>query len=232
MEINELQESILKLLWGGHPCPPKYILLTSNLLYNISDCLFTQRAIKKGDRFFFIKLYPMNLKHIASLSTIFVIFSYSVKAQVPPETHPGLPQTTNPLNTNISIPDINNIDQTAIGQQFNSGFNSFNSLSQPNCRTSICVFTLIRNSFKKTEFLGGAIWQLGGSPEEKRAEAQKLLAIAQKERLYQQDTEDLIEKLAGAIENKKIERAKLYAIILANRLGYADYRQLLKDVMG
>jgi len=171
----------------------------------------------------------MNLKYIASLSTFCVIFCYPVKAQVSPETQPALPQTTNPLNTNISIPDINNIDQTAIGQQFNSGFNS---LSQPNCRTRICVFTLIRNSFKKTEFLGGAIWQLGGSPEEKRAEAQKLVAIAQKEKLYQQSIVILIEKLAEAIETNKIERAKLYAIVLANRLGYADYRQLLKNVMG
>jgi hypothetical protein len=105
----------------------------------------------------------------------------------------------------------------------------------PNCSSKICLFTLIRNSyrnsFQETEFLGGVVWQFGDSHEDTDAEARKLLAIANKEKIDQETTLDLTAKLAEAIESNKIERAKLYAISLAKRLGYADYHQLLKEII-
>ncbi|MGF1673288.1 MAG: hypothetical protein HC815_38430 [Richelia sp. RM1_1_1] len=169
----------------------------------------------------------MHRKYIAILSAFITIFTQPAIAQVPPEVQQSSPNITAPINTNIPITNTNSFDQTGIVQQFNNGFNS---LSQPNCRTKICLFTLIRNSSHRTELLGGAVWQLGGSPEDTQAESQRLFAIAQKEKLDQQSTVILIEKLAEAIETKKMERAKLYAISLAKKLGYADYRQLLSDI--
>jgi hypothetical protein len=171
----------------------------------------------------------MHRKYIAILSAFVTVFTQPAiaQAQVPSETQPSFQDTTVPVNTNIPIPSTNSFDQTGIVQQFNNGFNS---LSQPNCRSKICLFTLIRNSSNRTEFLGGAVWQLGGSYEDTQAESQKLLAIAQKEKLDQESTVILIEKLAEAIETKKMERAKLYAISLAKKLGYTDYRQLLNDI--
>jgi hypothetical protein len=169
----------------------------------------------------------MHRKYIAILSAFVTVFTQPAIAQVPSETQSGSPEATVPVNTSIPIPGTNNFDQTGIVQQFNNGFNS---LSQPNCRSKICLFTLIRNSSHRTEFLGGAVWQLGGSSEDTQAESQRLLAIAQKEKLDQESTVVLIEKLAEAIETKKMERAKLYAIALAKKLGYADYHQLLNDI--
>jgi hypothetical protein len=173
----------------------------------------------------------MRLKYIASLAATAVIIPYPMSfaiAQVSPETQPILSETVAPINTNIPIQGTTNFDQTGVVQQFNNGFNS---LSQPNCNTKICLFTLIRNSSQGTELLGGAVWQLGGSANDTQAEAYKLLAIAQKEKLDQESTVILTDKLAEAIENNKTERAKLYAISLAKRLGYADYHQLLKEII-
>ena len=168
----------------------------------------------------------MRLRYmIASLIAIVMIFTERAIAQESLETQSTSPDTT--INTSPPVQSTTNFDQTGVVQQFNNGFNS---LSQPNCNTKICLFTLIRNSSQGTELLGGAIWQLGGSSEETQAEAQKLLALAQKEKLDQESTLILTEKLAEAIETQKIERAKLYAISLAKRLGYTDYRQLLKDI--
>lgn len=89
---------------------------------------------------------------------------------------------------------------------------------------------MLRNTPYGSESNAGIVFQLGGSPEDTQAESQRLFAIAQKEKLDQESTVILIEKLAEAIETKKTERAKLYAISLAKRLGYADYRQLLSDI--
>lgn len=169
----------------------------------------------------------MYLKYIILLSVIAVIFTQSAIAQEATETQPSLLETAAPANTNISAQGTTTFDQTGVVQQFNNGVNSF---SQPNCNTKICLFTFIRNSSQGTEFLSGAVWQLGGSPNDTQAETQKLLAIAQKERLDQESTLILTEKLAEAIETNKMERAKLYAISLAKRLGYVDYRQLLEDI--
>jgi hypothetical protein len=132
-----------------------------------------------------------------------------------------------PINSNFPAQGINNFDKTGVIQQFNNGLNS---LSQPNCSSPVCLFSFVRNSTQGTEILGGAIWQLGSSPSDTQAEAQKLLAIAQKEKIDQESTLILTDKLAEAIEAKKMERAKLYAISLAKRLGYSDYRQLLKEI--
>ena len=172
----------------------------------------------------------MHHNYIGILPALVAVFTQPALAQVSPEIQQSSPNITAPTNTNIPITPItntNSFDQTGIVQQFNNGFNS---LSQPNCRTKICLFTFIRNSSHRTEFLGGAVWQLGGSPEDTQAESQRLFAIAQKEKLDQESTVNLIEKLAEAIETKKMERAKLYAISLAKRWGYADYRQLLSDI--
>jgi hypothetical protein len=170
----------------------------------------------------------MRLTFIASVSATIALIAHPAIAQVSPETQPSLLETAAPVNTNISTQGTTTFDQTGVVQQFNNGVNS---LTQPNCNSQICLFTLMRNSSQGTELLGGAVWQLGGSPNHTQAEAQKLLAIAQKEKLDQESTLILSEKLADAIENNKIERAKLYAISLAKRLGYADYRQLLKDII-
>lgn len=173
----------------------------------------------------------MRLKYIVSLTTIVAIITYPVSfamAQESTETQPSLSETAAPVNTNISTQGTTNFDQAGVVQQFNNGVNS---LSQPNCNTKICLFTLIRNSSQGTELLGGVVWQLGGSANDTQAEAYKLLAIAQKEKLDQESTVILTDKLAEAIENNKTERAKLYAIILAKRLGYAEYQQLLKEIM-
>lgn len=138
------------------------------------------------------------------------------------------PTETDGSNT---IPqDTTSIQQN--GLQVN-GFNSFNGftnpLTPPSCSKQLCGFIMLRNTPYGSESNAGIVFQLGGSSEDTQAESQRLFAIAQKEKLDQESTVILIEKLAEAIETKKMERAKLYAISLAKRLGYADYRQLLSD---
>lgn len=132
----------------------------------------------------------------------------------------------------------NTISQDATSIQQNgvsvNGFNSFNGfttpLTPPQCHKQWCGFLMHRITPYGSETDAGIIFQLGDSPEDTQAESQKLLAIAQKEKLDQESTVILIEKMAEAIETKKTERAKLYAMTLAKRLGYTDYRQLLNDI--
>ena len=139
-----------------------------------------------------------------------------------------------PAGTDASnaIPqDTTSIQQN--GVQVN-GFNSFNGfttpLTPPQCHKQWCGYLMHRITPYGSETDAGIFFQLGGSSEDTQAESQKLLAIAQKEKLDQESTVILIEKLAEAIETKKMERAKLYAMSLAKRLGYTDYRQLLNDI--
>ncbi|MBD2569448.1 hypothetical protein [Anabaena lutea] len=177
----------------------------------------------------------MRLKYIASLTATIAIIAYPAIAQEAKESQSNLLKTAAPVNTNISAQGNTNFDKTEFVHKFNDGFNSLS----PPCNSKICLFTLIRNSSRNssqnssqdTEFLGGAVWQLGGSHEDTKAETDKLRAMAQKEKDDQESTLILTEKLAEAIENNKIERAKLYAISLAKRLGYADYHLLLKEII-
>jgi hypothetical protein len=178
----------------------------------------------------------MRLKYIASLTaTIAAIIAYPAIAQEATEAESSLLKTVTPVNTNISTQRTNTFERTGDVHKFNDGFNSLS----PPCNSKICLFTLIRkssrnslqNSSQETEVLGGAVWQLGGSHEDTKAEADKLRAINDKEKVDQDFTLSLTEKLAEAIEHNEIERAKLYAISLAKRLGYADYHLLLKEII-
>lgn len=128
-------------------------------------------------------------------------------------------------NSNVTLQDTTSIQQNGI--QFN-GFS--NPLTPPSCNKPLCSFIMFRNTPYGSESSAGIVFQLGKSPENTQAESQKLLAIAQKEKLDQESTVILADKLSEAIENNKTERANLYAIILAKKLGLADYRQLLKDI--
>jgi len=170
-------------------------------------------------------------KFFVSLAATITISFYPNTAQA--QTAPQNIQvpTNTPTDASNLIPSTNSVNPYGDINQQGIINNGLNSLSQPNCRSNVCLFTLIRNTTQGTEFLGGAVWQLGGSPEQTQAESQKLLAIAQKEKLDQESAIILTEKLADAIENKKIERAKLYAIILAPKLGYKDYIDLLQEVV-
>ncbi|MDP5015892.1 hypothetical protein FJR11_09785 [Anabaena sp. UHCC 0187] len=160
----------------------------------------------------------MRLKYIASLTATIAIMTHPAIAQETKESQSSLPKPL--VNTNIS-------DQSTINFVFN---NRYTSLSLP-CNYQICLFTLIRNSSQEIEFLGGVVWQLGGSHEDTKAETEKFRAIAEKEKIDQETTLTLTDKLADAIESNKIERVKLYAITLAKRLGYADYHELLKEII-
>ena len=134
-------------------------------------------------------------------------------------------------DSNTGLQDTTSIQQNGVQVNGFNGFNGFsNPLTPPSCSKQLCGFIILRTTPYGSEGDAGIVFQLGGSSEQTQAESQRLLAIAQKEKLDQESTVILIEKLAEAIETKKIERAKLYAISLAKRLGYADYRQLLKDI--
>jgi hypothetical protein len=139
------------------------------------------------------------------------------------------PTETDGSNT---IPqDTTSIQQNGVQVNGFDGFNGFTTpLTPPSCNKQLCGFIMLRNTPYGNESNAGIVFQLGGSSEDTQAESQRLFAIAQKEKLDQESTVILTEKLAEAIENKKPERAKLYAISLAKRLGYADYRQLLNDI--
>ncbi|WP_071190761.1 hypothetical protein [Trichormus sp. NMC-1] len=177
----------------------------------------------------------MRLKYIASLTATIAIIAYPAIAQEATETESSLLKTVAPVNTNISTQRTTTFDKTGDIRKFNDGFNSLS----PPCNSKICLFTLIRkssqnssqNSSQQIEVLGGAVWQLGGSHEDTKAEAEKLRAITDKEKFEQESTLILTEKLAAAIEHNEIERAKLYAISLAKKLGYTDYHLLLKEII-
>jgi hypothetical protein len=145
------------------------------------------------------------------------------------ETNPA-PTVTDGSNT---IPqDTTSIQQNGVQVNgFNNGFNGFTTpLTPPSCSKQLCGFIMLRNTPYGNESNAGIVFQLGGSYEDTQAESQRLFNMAQKEKLDQESTVILIEKLAEAIETKKMERAKLYAMSLAKRLGYTDYRQLLNDI--
>jgi hypothetical protein len=177
----------------------------------------------------------MRLKYIASLSATIAIIAYPAIAQEAIETQSNYLKIVTPVNQNISVQRTTNFDKAGDIHTFDGGFNSLS----PPCNSKICLFTLIKNlyrnssqnSFQETEILGGVVWQLGGSSQDTLAEATKLKTIAETEKIDQETTLNLTEKLAEAIESNKIERAKLYAISLAKRLGYADYHQLLKEII-
>lgn len=110
---------------------------------------------------------------------------------------------------------------------------SYSNFGYPTC-SGTCVFAITRvspsgNGGNNLEAVAGIIYQFS-SPENTQAESQRLLAIAQKERLDQESTVILAEKLSDAIESGKKERANVIAIILARRLGYPDHHQLLLDM--
>lgn len=140
--------------------------------------------------------------------------------------------TTTETDASKTTPqDTTSIQQNGVQVNGFNGFNGFTTpLTPPPCSKQWCGFVMHRTTPYGNETDAGIIFQLGDSPETIQAEAQKLLAMAQKEKLDQESTVILIEKLAEAIETKKMEKAKLYAMVLAKRLGYTDYRQLLNDI--
>ncbi|MBD2137922.1 hypothetical protein H6F32_10055 [Anabaena sp. FACHB-1237] len=178
----------------------------------------------------------MCLKYIVSLTTIIAIIASPVIAQEVRDPQSNSPQMTPPLNTpvNTNIPNQrnNNFQPPQDTRNFN---NTPTSVSFPTCISKICIFTLMRqsskNSFMETEFIGGIIWQFGGYYQNTQAEYNKLEAIVKKEKIDQESTLILINKLAEAIDSKKIEIVKLYAISLYKRLGYANYYELLQEII-
>ncbi len=174
----------------------------------------------------------MRLKYIVSLTATITISAYPAIAQETTKTLSKLQKTVAPVNQNILVQRTTNVNHRGDVHTFNN--EGFSSLSPP-CNSRICLFTLIRklvkDSSQETEVLGGLVWQLGYSSQDAKAEADKLKAIAEKEKIDQESTLILTDKLAEAIESNKIERVKLYAISLAKKLGYADYKELLKEII-
>lgn len=132
-----------------------------------------------------------------------------------------------PTSTNPSTPFT---QQTGVIQFNNSGLSA---LTYPNCGGA-CVFAIGRmapsyNGTTSLEAVAGVVWQFK-SPENTQAQAIKRQVDAQNERLEQESTVTLSEKLAEAIEQGRTKRANLLAILLAKRLGYPDYQSLLRDV--
>jgi hypothetical protein len=140
----------------------------------------------------------------------------------------------NTESTSGIAPSIASITSPSINQQAdfiqNNG-SGFSGLTYPNCQ-GLCIFAISKiNSRQNWEAVGGVVWQVS-SPENTQAETNRLIVQAQREKLEQEDTITLVEKLSEAIEKKKIERANFLAIILAKKLGYSSFEQLLKDGKG
>ena len=137
--------------------------------------------------------------------------------------------TTTDTITDTTIDTTTDTTQTGVIQFNNTGLSA---LAYPNCGGT-CVFAigrLVPSSRGTTaEAVAGIVWQLR-SPENTRAEAQRLLLNAQSENLTQESTLILTEKLADALEQRKPDRITLLAILLAKRLGYADHHQLLQQL--
>ncbi|MDZ8052203.1 MAG: hypothetical protein RMX68_030350 [Aulosira sp. ZfuVER01] len=166
---------------------------------------------------------------LASMLVIYLCFFVGIGKAIADSGTNSAPTLTD--NSNTEPQDTTSIQQNGVQLNGFNGFNGFsNPLTPPSCNKQLCGFIMLRTTPYGSESGAGIVFQLGGSSEETIAESQKLLAIAQKEKLDQESTLILTEKLAEAIEAKKIERAKLYAISLAKKLGYADYRQLMKDI--
>ncbi len=138
----------------------------------------------------------MHLKYIVSLSATILMIAYPAMAQEATETQASFLKI--PAKVNPNITDKENRKES-IPKSDNELIPSFPS----SCNSQVCLFTLIRNSshnsFEETEFVGGLIWQLGGSSKDTEAEAKKLLAVAQKDKLDQESTLILTDKLADAM---------------------------------
>jgi len=135
------------------------------------------------------------------------------------------------VSTNSSSLTSSPITQQTGLIQFNPP--TYSNLGYPSC-SGACVFAITRvspsgNGGNSLEAVAGIIYQFS-SPENTQAESQRLLAIAQKDRLDQESTITLAEKLSDAIESGRKERANVIAIILARKLGYRDHHQLLLDM--
>lgn len=136
-----------------------------------------------------------------------------------------------PPPTDLTTTDTTTTDTTQTGViQFNN--TGLSALAYPNCGGT-CLFAigrLVPSSHGTTaEAVAGVVWQLR-SPENTRAEAQRLLLNTQSENLTQESTLILTEKLADALEQRKPERITLLSILLAKRLGYSDHHQLLQQL--
>lgn len=141
----------------------------------------------------------------------------------PPETE--VSTTTNLSNTSSPLIPT----QTGIIQFNNTGLSA---LAYPNCGGT-CLFAIGRlvpsSNGTTVEAVAGVVWQLR-SPENTQVESQRLHLTAQSEKLTQESTLILTEKLANALEQGKSDRITLLAILLAKRLGYSDHHQLLQQL--
>ena len=142
----------------------------------------------------------------------------------------GTGDSTTEISPQPESPPSNSSPPQQVIQLYNSGSSS---LTYPHC-SGACVFAIGRlvpatNGTSYYEAVAGVMWQLN-SPEKTQAQAIKMKAQAESDRINQEDDLKLAEKLADAIENKQESRANIFAMLLAKRLGYKDHRQLLQEV--
>jgi len=184
-----------------------------------------------------MKKYNNQLKFLAAAisasSFIFLgmlnvvnIGSAQVDTTPMPEPTPTLtPQpsaTPSPFN---SLPS-NNIQQN--GVQFNNGISG--SLNPPSCNQRWCGFAMSRITPNGSESILGVIFQLGGSADDTRADAEKARVEIDKIKGDRDYKMLLMEKLASAIEEGKAIRANIFAITLAQLEGYKDHLEYLRAI--
>jgi hypothetical protein len=166
---------------------------------------------------------------IAASSCFFLGIRNIAIAQVIPITMPEPTPTSQPIeplpSPLISSPSTS-IQQN--GVQFNNGIQG--SLTPPSCNQRLCGFAMSRLTPNGSESLLGVLFQLGGSADDTRADAEKAKVEIDRIKGDRDYLMQLRGKLASAIEEKKTARVNIFAIELAKLEGYKSHIEYLKAI--
>ena len=125
---------------------------------------------------------------------------------------------TNPTNANFLGSGV---------QLNNNGISGF-----PNCSKPICSYIQFKTSpsGNSSEISVGAIFQMGNSSDDIRAEAEKARIDIERMKGERDFSLQLMEKIATAIEGNNCTRARVFAQALAPIAGYKNHWDYLKDI--
>ena len=168
---------------------------------------------------------------IAVSSCFFLGIRNIAIAQVNPITMPEPTPTSQPIEPSPSSSPLISSPSTSIqqnGVQFNNGVQGF--LTPPSCNQRLCGFAMSRLTPNGSESILGVIFQIGGSADDARADAEKAKVEIDKIKGDRDYLMQLREKLASAIEEGKISRANIFAIELAKLEGYKSHIEYLKAI--
>lgn len=140
------------------------------------------------------------------------------------ETSPPLTQTDNTTASPLQGTIPANTNFLGNGVQFNGISNS------PACNKSVCGYIQHQITPTGNTSTVGLTFQLGGSADDTRAEAEKAKVEIDNIRASREFKIQLMQSIASALEAKQCLRARIFSQELAKILGYNSHWDYLKDI--